>query len=69
MKKLFKKPQMLDETIEAYQCACSSCSCGSGCSCTCGVVFWAKSSLNSDSTSLIYSGDKADDAYSANYSK
>lgn len=69
MRKLFKKSQILDGTIEAYACACSSCSCSAGCSCTCGVVFWMRSTLDSDSSQLIYSGDSADDAYSSNYSK
>ena len=69
MRKLFKKPQIHNETIEAYACACRPCDCDDGCSCTCGLVFWMNSTLDSNSTGLIYSGDSADDGDASNYSK
>lgn len=68
MKRLGKKMNLVEETIEAYACACKSCTCGCSCACANPLMF-----IFGPGTSSVFNGhdssDKSDDAYSSNYSK
>ena len=68
MRKLGKKINLIEETIEAYACACKDCTCGCSCACANFLMF-----IFGPGESNVFSGqnssDSSEDAYSNNYSK